>query len=197
MRALGLSKKYKSQTIKSTIESLASNILKQDFSTTSSNEKVVGNIAYIYTKDFGWTYLASFMNLHTNEIKGWDYSTTMITDIILKAFSKLNLNNDLTGCIIHTNQGLQYTSKDYVAKIKDLGASLSYSRKGNPYDNACTESFHSVLTKELIYQSKPKTFEKIKKSLFKYIEDWYNNHKIKKKLGYYLQQTIENKLHNL
>ncbi len=58
------------------------------------------------------------MDLHTNEIKGWDYSTTMTTDIILKALSKLNLNSDLTGCIIHTNQELQYTSKDYLAKIK-------------------------------------------------------------------------------
>lgn len=40
------------------------------------------------------------------------------------------------------------------------------------------------LKKELIYQSKPKTFEETKKSLFKYIESWYNNHRIQKKLGY-------------
>ena len=188
MRALGLSsitrKKYKPQTIKSKVEAPASNLLKQDFSTTSINEKIVGDITYIYTKDFGWTYLASFMDLHTNEIKGWEYSTTMTTDIVLKALSKLNLNSDLTGCIIHTDQGSQYTSKDYVAKVKDLGATLSYSRKGNPYDNAPIESFHSVLKKELIYQSKPKTFEETKKSLFKYIEGWYNNHRIQKKLGY-------------
>ncbi|MGL5050142.1 MAG: transposase, partial [Fusobacteriaceae bacterium] len=81
-------------------------------------------------------------------------------------------------------QGSQYTSKDYVAKVKDLGATLSYSRKGNPYDNAPIESFHSVLKKELTYQSKPKTFKETKKSLFKYIEGWYNNHRIQKKLGY-------------
>ena len=106
----------------------------------------------------------------------------MTTDIVLKAFSKLNLNNDLTGCIIHADQ--ESTSKDYVAKVKDLGASLSYSRKGNSYDSACIESFYSVLKKELIYQSKPKTFEETKKSIFKYIEGWYNNHRIQKKLGY-------------
>lgn len=107
MRALGLSsitrKKYKPQTIKSKVEAPATNLLKQDFSTTSTNEKIVGDITYIYTKDFGWTYLASFMDLHTNEIKGWDYFTTMTTDIVLKATSKLNLNSDLVGCIIHTD----------------------------------------------------------------------------------------------
>ncbi|MBC2854547.1 IS3 family transposase [Cetobacterium sp. 2G large] len=177
-------KKYKPQTIKSMVEAPASNILKQDFSTTSTNEKIVGDITYIYIKDFWWTYLALFMDLHINKIKGWDYSTTMTTDIVLKALSKLNLNSNLTGCIIHTNQGSQYTSNDYIAKVKNLDATLSYSRKDNPYDNACIESFHSVLKKALIYQSKPKTFEETKKSLFKYIEDWYNNHRIQKKLGY-------------
>ncbi|MGL5055917.1 MAG: IS3 family transposase [Fusobacteriaceae bacterium] len=65
-----------------------------------------------------------------------------------------------------------------------MGVNLSYSRKCNPYDNASIEYFHSVLKKELIYQSKPKTFEETKKSLFKYIEGWYNHHRIQKKLGY-------------
>ncbi|MGL4537656.1 MAG: hypothetical protein ACRCUD_00965 [Cetobacterium sp.] len=47
------------------------------------------------------------------------------------------------------------------ALTKDLGGILFYSRKRNPYDNnAVIESFHSVLKKELIYQSKPKTFER-------------------------------------
>ncbi|MGL5051584.1 MAG: IS3 family transposase [Fusobacteriaceae bacterium] len=66
MRALGLSsitrKKYKPQTIKSKVEAPASNLLKHDFLTTSTNQKIVGDITYIYTKDFGWTYLASFMD---------------------------------------------------------------------------------------------------------------------------------------
>ena len=38
----------------------------------------------------------------------------MTTDIVLKALPKLNLNSDLAGCVIHTDQGSQYTSKDYV-----------------------------------------------------------------------------------
>lgn len=184
MRTLGLSsitrKKYKPQTIKSKVEAPTSNFLKQDFLTTSTNEKIVGDITYIYTKDFGWTYLASFMDLHTNEIKGWDYFTTMTIDIVLKALSKVNLNSNLTCCIIHTDQGLRYTSKDYVTKVK-IQVQL---RKDNPYDNTPIEYFHSVLKKELIYQSKPKAFEETKKSLFKYIEGWYNNHRIQKKLGY-------------
>ncbi|WP_435309551.1 integrase core domain-containing protein [Sebaldella termitidis] len=35
----------------------------------------------------------------------------------------------------------------------------SYSRKGNPYDNACIESFHATLKKELIYDMEVKTHE--------------------------------------
>ncbi len=61
---------------------------------------------------------------------------------------------------------------------------LSYSRKGNPYDNACIESFHSVLKKELIHHKKYETFEEAMEDINEYIEDWYNNRRIQKKLNW-------------
>lgn len=91
---------------------------------------------------------------------------------------------NLSGAIIHTDQGTQYTSKDYIAKVLEIDCKLSYSRRGNPYDNACIESFHSVLKKEMIYQKNPRTFEETQKALFEYIEGWYNTRRIQKKLGY-------------
>ena len=50
----------------------------------------------------------------------------------------------------------------------------SFSGKGNPYDNACIESFHSVLKKEEIYTTTYYTFEEAKTALFEYIESFYN-----------------------
>ncbi|NME97606.1 transposase [Aneurinibacillus aneurinilyticus] len=44
------------------------------------------------------------------------------------------------------------------------------SRKGNCYDNACIESFHSIIKKELIYLSKYETRAEAEKSIFEYIE---------------------------
>lgn len=46
----------------------------------------------------------------------------------------------------------------------------SFSRKGNPYDNACIESFHSVLKKEEIYLHTYQDFKEAKLAIFEYIE---------------------------
>ena len=55
----------------------------------------------------------------------------------------------------------------------------SFSRKGNPYDNACIESFHSVLKKEA------------KSALFEYIESFYNRKRRHSALDYKTPQQVE------
>ena len=65
-------------------------------------------------------------------------------------------------------------------------------RKGNPYDNACIESFHSVMKKEEIYLHTYQDFEECRKALFEYIESWYNRQRIHSALGYKTPQQVEN-----
>ena len=61
---------------------------------------------------------------------------------------------------------------------------VSYSRKGNPYDNACIESFHATLKKEYIHHKKFDTIEENQLGVFEYIEKWYNRERIQEKIGY-------------
>lgn len=58
------------------------------------------------------------------------------------------------------------------------------SRKGNCYDNACIESLHSVLKKEVIYLLKYKTREEAKKEIYEYIKVFYNSKRIHSVNGY-------------
>jgi putative transposase len=60
----------------------------------------------------------------------------------------------------------------------------SMSRKGNCFDNACIESFHSVLKRELVYLEKFETREQAKKRIFEYIEVWYNRERIHSSMSY-------------
>ena len=78
-------------------------------------------------------------------------------------------------------------------RAKELGFTLSYSRKGNPYDNACIESFHAIIKKECIYTMKLKDFEESRKIIFEYIESWYNRKRIHSKLGYLSPIEFEKK----
>ena len=67
-------------------------------------------------------------------------------------------------------------SKEYRKFCAKKGISISYSRKGNPYDNACIESFHATLKKEYVYN--------LRTGMYEYIEIWYNNSKIHSKIGF-------------
>jgi len=76
-------------------------------------------------------------------------------------------------------------------RLRKYGMTGSMSRKGNCYDNACIESFHSVLKKELIYLEKFQTREQAKKRIFEYITCFYNGKRIHSAIGYMTPNQCE------
>src|SRR5690625_6735984 len=52
------------------------------------------------------------------------------------------------------------------------------SRKGNCYDNACIESFHGIIKRELIFHESYKTRNQAKRNIFEYIVSFYNYKRI-------------------
>lgn len=94
--------------------------------------------------------------------------------------------------ILHTDQGSQYTSGAYEKALKQLKIQHSYSRKGCPYDNACIESFHVTLKKELVHQLPVyDSFKTVSISLFDYIFRFYNRLRIHSALDYLTPFEIE------
>ena len=65
-------------------------------------------------------------------------------------YARLNIP-DTTGIVLHSDLGSRYTSEEFEKYLQDQGMLHSFSRKGNHDDNACIESFHSVLKKEEVY----------------------------------------------
>jgi len=65
----------------------------------------------------------------------------------------------IQGLIHHSDQGVQYASKDYVDCLRKHNIKISMSRKGNPYDNAFVESFIKTLKVEEVYLNEFETFE--------------------------------------
>lgn len=54
----------------------------------------------------------------------------------------------------------------------------SYSRKGNPWDNACIESFHALITRECLKHHSIQNYEEAYQLVFEYIETFYNTVRI-------------------
>ena len=62
-------KKFRPTPSKDKVEE-RENIIKRNFSTTTINQKWVGDITYIYTLRDGWCYLASVLDLHSRKVTG-------------------------------------------------------------------------------------------------------------------------------
>ena len=59
------------------------NILEQDFSTTSINQKWVSDITYIHVQEEGWCYLASVMDLRSKKFINYHFSQQMTKCIVI------------------------------------------------------------------------------------------------------------------
>lgn len=124
---------------------LAPNRLKQDFQANRINEKFVGDITYIPTKE-GWLYLAIVIDLFSRKVVGWSMADRMKTSLVNDALAMAIQNRQpSTGLIWHTDRGSQYASDEHKKLLKHYGIVQSMSRRGNCYDNAVSESFfHSL-----------------------------------------------------
>lgn len=76
--------------------------------------------------------------------------------------------------IVHSDQGSQYGSDDWVRFCREHNLIPSMSRRGNCYDNAVAESFFSSLKKERIRRRIYRSREEARADVFDYIEMFYN-----------------------
>ena len=110
----------------------------------------------------------------------------------MQAIKNACLNvKDTKGIILHSDLGSQYTSQMFEDYLSKRGLVHSFSRKGNPYDNACIESFHSVLKKEEVYLHIYQDFKEARRAIFEYIESWYNRKRIHSAIDYMTPQQKE------
>ena len=155
------------------------------------NQSWVTDITYIPTNE-GWLYLASVMDLYSRKIAGWAMDKTMSKELVINALKMAYYRQKPgKGLIHHSDRGVQYASNDYQKLLKQYNMIGSMSRKGNCYDNACIESFHGILKRELVYQTRYKTRCEARRSLFEYIEFFYNSKRIHSTLDYHTPNEYE------
>ena len=184
-------KKYRHYSSKCLVEE-RDNLLNRDFKSATINKKWCTDITYIHTVIDGWTYLASVMDLASKKIIGYAYAKRMTAELAVQAVENACLNvSDTTGIILHSDLGTQYTSQMFEDELVRKNMVHSYSRKGNPYDNACIESFHSVLKKEEVNHNRYYDFKMAGKAVFEYIESWYNRKRIHGSINYMTPQEFE------
>lgn len=193
MREMGIraqwSKPWIATTKDSDFSSELHNILKEQFNPERPNAVWCTDITYIWTND-GFVYLNCVMDLFARKIIAWTLADTMEVSTVIKTIEKAKAirNTDLP-LIIHTDRGSQYVSQAWCEATKNM--QRSYSHKGYPYDNACIESFHSLIKREWLNRFNIKNYRHAYNLIFEYIETFYNTVRIHSHCDYMSPDEFE------
>ena len=130
----------------------APDLVKRDFAAETLNQKWFGDGTEIDT-DEGKLYLDSVLDVNSRRIVGFAMSEHHDTDC---AYGSLTMavavrggREAVSGVILHTDQGSEYTAHRFRAACQRMGIQQSMGRPGSALDNSVIESWHSTLEFEL------------------------------------------------
>ena len=170
---------------------VAANVLGRQFQADLPNRKWAVDITYVPT-DEGWLYLAGVLDLCSRKLVGWSMADHLRTDLVADALRMaLARRGPTPGLLHHSDRGVQYACDDYQHLLESHGMQVSMSGRGNCWDNAAMESFWSTLKNELVNHERYPTREQARRSIFEYIEVFYNRKRLHSSIGYQSPEAFE------
>lgn len=161
MRENGLNPKQKRRyviTTDSTHDSPIYPNVAKGFEVHGPNQLWVGDITYL-TIPTGFCYLAVILDVWSRKVVGYAIGKRIDVRLTTAALrSAISKRKPWPGCLFHSDRGVQYAAGAHRRILKERGFIGSMSRRGNPYDNAFTESFMKTLKVEAVYMTEYETF---------------------------------------
>lgn len=193
MKELGIRaqwiKPWVATTIGSDFSKELHNILDEQFNPDRPNAVWCTDITYIYTHE-GFAYLTSVMDLYSRKIIAWVLAPTLEAKYVVEAINLAKARRKTEQpLILHSDRGSQYVSQAYREATEKF--QLSYSHKGYPYDNACIESFHSLIKREWLNRFRIESHARAHTLVFEYIEAFYNTVRIHSHCDYMSPDQFE------
>ncbi len=150
------------------------NSLDRQFAVEVPDRAWVTDITYLRTHE-GFAYLCVVIDLFSRRVVGWAVRSRPTTELAAQALlMAIWRRKPEPGLLIHSDQGTQYTSREWAAFLREHKLEHSMSRRGNCHDNAVAESFFQLLKREKIRRRTYRTREAARHDVFEYIELFYN-----------------------
>ena len=164
---------------------IAPNLLDRNFTPAAPNQAWAGDVTYIPTED-GWLFLAVVMDLFSRRIVGWSMQDNMRSEIVIDALEmawfQRSPDKDRS-LIFHSDRGSQYASREFSQVLRELRITPSMSRKGNCWDNACSETLFGSLKVERLHGMRFETIRQAKDETLDWLL-WYNRTRLHSTLKY-------------
>ncbi len=164
---------------------IAPNLLDRQFTADKPDRVWAGNITTIAT-DEGWLFLAVVIDLFSRQVVGWSLREHIMCDTVIDglrmAWFKRHPGKQ-AGLIFHSDRGSQYASQDFRDVLAEYGITASMSRRGNCWDNACSETLFGSLKVERLHGQHFVTRRQAKDEAITWLL-WYNQTRLHSTLAY-------------
>lgn len=166
------------------------NILQRQFQADTPNRVWVSDVTCFKINN-KYLYVCAILDLFSRKVVAHRVSpknsTYLITFTFRQAFKNRNAPQSL---MFHSDQGAQYTSKAFRKLLRMNKVVQSFSKSGQPYDNAVMESFFASMKREEIYRTQYTSEQQFIKSVDTYIE-FYNTQRPHSTLNYKTPDQFE------
>lgn len=168
--------------------------LAREMKLTNVNQLWIADITYIRLES-EFVYLAVVLDAFSRRVIGWALDRTLEAKLTFAALKMaLSRRTVAAGLAHHSDRGVQYAADEYTSLLAKHDIKISMSRKGNPYDNARTESFMKTLKYEEVYRQEYRDLPDALRSLRRFIEKVYNEKRLHSALGYLPPTEFESNL---
>jgi putative transposase len=165
-------------------------LLSREFTATTPNTNWTSDITDLWAAA-GWVYLAVMTDWFSRRVVGWAMNRSADTELVSRAFARALIRRRRPESVLaHSDRGCQYTSADYQQLLSSAEVAVSFSRKGNGWDHAPTESFLARL-KEWWYRRSFADETEAERAVFEDIAVFHNRERLHSSPGDVSPATFE------
>lgn len=129
----------------------------------------------------GFVYLVAVMDWFSRYVLSWAISITMDTAFCVEALDQALGQGHPE--IFNTDQGVQFTSQAFTARLKEGGIRISMDGRGRALDNVFVERLWRTVKYEEVYLRDDQTVWEARHGLARYFV-FYNEERLHQALGY-------------
>lgn len=178
MKNLGLKsivRRRKPDYVKGKAHKIFPNILNRDFSPARPNLVWATDFTYMKLSDGKTYYNCTIIDLYDRSAVATLNGTSITADLAIQTLRKaLKRHQPSKGLILHSDQGTQFTSREFTEFCKKNHIQQSMSRAGCPYDNAPMERFYNTLKNEYFNLRRFKDVESLDRGIYSFVYGKYN-----------------------
>ena len=170
---LSVSVKRACQTTQSLQGEKPWNNLIENLEVSREDQVWVADITYVCLKG-RFVYLAVLMDVFTRMIKAWQLSPHLNPSLTLRPLEEAFCHS--VPEIHHSDQGVQYLSKAYIAILQEQGVEISVAHRGRPWENGYAERLIRTLKEEEVH-----------------LNDYQDIHEARDRIGHFITQVYHQK----